>query len=137
MLDPPAGSSLEAEEIFGPVLPVVPYESVDDAIAYIRARPDPLALYLFTGRRATREAVLQRTSSGGVTINDTIIHAAEEKLPFGGVGASGMGAYRGRFGFETFSHLKPVFHRPFYNSARKLRPPYGYWIAWILRFVLR
>lgn len=113
------------EEIFGPVLPLVPYASLDEAIAWINARPRPLALYLFARRRATVDKVLAETVSGGVTVNDTLLHAGIDSLPFGGVGASGMGAYHGAEGFRTFSHFKPVLMRGGISLLPWLYPPFG------------
>ena len=113
------------EEIFGPLLPVVPYDSLDGAIAYVNARPHPLALYWFGRDRAHRERVLQRTISGGVTINDACWHVCQEYLPFGGVGASGMGAYHGEHGFLTFTQEKAVLHQSRLNGIALFRPPYG------------
>ena len=97
------------EEIFGPVLPVKTYRSLDDAIAYVNGRPRPLALYYFGEDAAARDHVLARTISGGAAVNATLFQFAVEKLPFGGIGASGIGAYHGEFGFQTFSHRKGVF----------------------------
>ncbi len=111
------------EEIFGPVLPVLEYASLDDAIAWINARPHPLALYLFARGRATVDRV--RTVSGGVTVNDTFLHAGTDGLPFGGVGESGMGAYHGAEGFRSFSHDKPVFLRARIGLLPWLYPPFG------------
>jgi acyl-CoA reductase-like NAD-dependent aldehyde dehydrogenase len=113
------------EEIFGPVLPVVTYTSLDEAIAWVNARPRPLALYLFERRRAAIDKVLAETVSGGVTVNDTFLHAGVDSLPFGGVGASGMGAYHGEEGFRTFSHFKPVFRRAGLSLLPLLYPPFG------------
>lgn len=113
------------EEIFGPVLPLVAYTSVDEAIGWINARPRPLALYLFERQRATIDTVLARTVSGGVTVNDTLLHAGIDSLPFGGVGASGMGAYHGEEGFRTFSHVKPVLMRGGVSLLPWLYPPFG------------
>ena len=98
------------EEIFGPLLPVVAKESLDDQIDHVQANPRPLALYLFSDDRAKTDRVLTETHAGGVTVNDTMWHIAQSELPFGGVGPSGMGAYTGEKGFETFSHMKSVFH---------------------------
>jgi coniferyl-aldehyde dehydrogenase len=113
------------DEIFGPILPVVEVDGVDEAIRYVNAHPRPLALYYFDHDRARIERVLQRTHSGGVTINDCMLHVAEEHLPFGGVGPSGMGAYHGREGFDTFSHRKAVFRQPRLSGRRLLLPPFG------------
>ena len=113
------------EEIFGPVLPVVAYRSLDEAIEYVNARPRPLALYYFDRNSKRVEAVLARTTSGGVTVNDTILHIAQNDLPFGGVGPSGMGSYHGFDGFLTFSKKKGVFLQSRFTTLGMLRPPYG------------
>ena len=113
------------EEIFGPLLPLVPYNTLDEAIAYVAAHPHPLALYLFEQDRARIDAVLARTLAGGVSVNDTLYHIAQHGLPFGGVGASGMGGYHGEAGFRTFSHIKPVFRQARFNGTGLLNPPYG------------
>jgi coniferyl-aldehyde dehydrogenase len=97
------------DEIFGPLLPIKPYDNIAQVIAFINARPRPLALYYFGNDAAEEALVLNRTCSGGVTLNDVLQHAGLESLPFGGVGASGMGAYHGIDGFRTFSHAKAVF----------------------------
>jgi coniferyl-aldehyde dehydrogenase len=112
------------EEIFGPVLPVVTYRSLDEAIAYVNARPRPLALYYFDYSSKRVESVLARTTSGGVTVNDTILHIAQNDLPFGGVGPSGMGSYHGFDGFLTFSKKKGVFLQSRFTTLGLLRPPY-------------
>jgi coniferyl-aldehyde dehydrogenase len=119
------GMDLMKEEIFGPLLPVVAYASVDEAIAYVNRHARPLALYWFGEDAASRERVLARTVSGGVTVNDCLWHFAQEDLPFGGVGASGMGAYHGEAGFRTFSKDKPVFFQTRLNGMFLMRPPYG------------
>ncbi len=113
------------EEVFGPVLPVVAYDSIDEAIEFVNARPRPLALYYFGARDASLAAVLERTVSGGVTVNNTALHVVQEDLPFGGVGPSGMGEYHGRAGFDRFSKLKPVFIDGRFSAASLLAPPYG------------
>ncbi|MDO1529993.1 coniferyl aldehyde dehydrogenase [Fulvimonas sp. R45] len=125
------------EEIFGPLLPLVPYDTLDEAIAHVAARPHPLALYLFETDRARIDAVLARTHAGGVTVNDTLYHIAQHELPFGGVGASGMGGYHGEAGFRTFSHLKPVFRQARWNGAGLLNPPYGKRFRRMLGLLLR
>jgi coniferyl-aldehyde dehydrogenase len=119
------GMDLMKEEIFGPLLPVVAYASVDEAIAYVNRHARPLALYWFGEDGASRDRVLARTVSGGVTVNDCLWHFAQEDLPFGGVGASGMGAYHGEAGFRTFSKDKPVFFQTRLNGMFLMRPPYG------------
>ena len=113
------------EEIFGPILPVVPYRAPDEAIAYVNARERPLALYWFGEDAAARDRVLARTISGGVTVNDCLLHIVQEDQPFGGVGASGMGAYHGEAGFRTFSKEKPVFYQSRFSGMALVRPPYG------------
>ncbi|RDV00069.1 coniferyl aldehyde dehydrogenase [Trinickia dinghuensis] len=121
----PDTSALMQEEIFGPLLPLVPYDTLDDALRYVNARPRPLALYLFDEARGTVERVLRETVSGGVAVNETLLHIACEGLPFGGVGASGIGAYHGYDGFTTFSKMKPVLMQPRINARSLLLPPYG------------
>lgn len=113
------------EEIFGPVLPVVTYRTLDEAIEYVNSRPRPLALYYFDNNSKRVESVLARTTSGGVTVNDTIMHIAQNDLPFGGVGPSGMGSYHGFDGFLTFSKKKGVFLQSRFTTLGLLRPPYG------------
>jgi coniferyl-aldehyde dehydrogenase len=112
------------EEIFGPLLPIVTYRSLDEAIAFVNARPRPLALYYFDHNSKRVESVLARTTSGGVTVNDTIFHIAQNDLPFGGVGPSGMGAYHGFDGFLTFSKKKGVFQQSRFTTLGLFRPPY-------------
>ncbi|AFM31521.1 MULTISPECIES: coniferyl aldehyde dehydrogenase [Stutzerimonas stutzeri subgroup] len=115
------------EEIFGPLLPIVPYADLDEAVAYINARPRPLALYYFGYDRAEQQRVLEKTHSGGVCLNDTLLHVAQDDLPFGGIGPSGMGHYHGHEGFLTFSKGKGVFIKQRFNAARLIYPPYGKW----------
>lgn len=113
------------DEIFGPLLPVLTYRDIHDAIAAINARPKPLALYLFTRNQALQTLVLSATSSGGVCLNDVFLQAAIWELPFGGVGNSGIGAYHGKHSFETFSHLKAVLKKPFWIDLDWRYPPYA------------
>lgn len=114
------------EEIFGPALPIKTYRGIDEAIDYVNAHDRPLALYYFGHDAAERERVLSRTTSGGVTVNDVLMHIAQEDLPFGGVGPSGMGAYHGREGFLAFSHARAVFTQTKVQKLGELmRPPYG------------
>ena len=124
VLDPPVQSRLMHDEIFGPVLPVLGYERLEDAIAHVQARPRPLALYWFDRDEARIARMLESTHSGGVTVNDVILHIAPDSLPFGGVGASGFGHYHGRWGFETFSKLKPVFRQSRVNALALFQAPY-------------
>src|SRR6202034_1639108 len=107
----------------------------DDAIAYVNGRPRPLALYLFGRRREVRAQILERTTSGNVTINDTLLHYAVEDLPFGGVGESGIGAYHGEEGFKALSHVKGVFQQARWNFSGLLRSPFGRITALILAYV--
>jgi coniferyl-aldehyde dehydrogenase len=137
LFDPPDDLAVMQEEIFGPLLPLKPYDSLDEALAYVNARPRPLALYLFSRDQRVIERVLARTVSGGAVINDTMVQVACESLPFGGVGASGMGRYHGREGFDTFSHLKPVFARRRRGFAAMLRPPTTRMHEWFRRLTLR
>ncbi len=113
------------EEIFGPILPVFSYDDIDDAIDYVNARPRPLALYYFGANDADRRKVLDQTTSGNVTINGTIMHVGQDDLPFGGVGASGMGKYHGIEGFRTLSHPKGIYTQGRWNSMRLLYAPFG------------
>jgi len=115
------------EEIFGPLLPLVPYEDIDAAIALINARPRPLGLYYFGRDADERRRVLECTVSGGVTLDDVLWHVGQENLPFGGIGLSGLGVYHGRDGFRTFSHAKSVYKQARINPAKLigLLPPYG------------
>ncbi|TNC80953.1 MAG: coniferyl-aldehyde dehydrogenase [Oleiphilus sp.] len=113
------------EEIFGPILPIVATRSVDDALAFINDRPSPLALYYFGSDKSEQKHVLEQVRAGGVCINDTLSHFAQEDLHFGGVGESGMGAYHGQDGFLTFSHAKSVFVKNRFNSTKFAYPPFG------------
>ncbi|MFD1984219.1 coniferyl aldehyde dehydrogenase [Mesorhizobium newzealandense] len=116
---------LMREEIFGPVLPIVEYATVDDAIDHVNRADRPLALYWFGRDSGNRRRILHETVAGGVTINDCMLHLVQENQPFGGVGASGMGAYHGEWGFRTFSKEKPVFLQSRLSAGGLLRPPYG------------
>lgn len=113
------------DEIFGPLLPVVPYRGIEQAFSYVNDRPRPLALYYFGYDKAEQERVLVETHSGGVCINDTMLHVAQDDMPFGGVGPSGMGHYHGHEGFLTFSKAKAVLIKQRFNGARLIYPPYG------------
>jgi len=137
VLGAPAGGLLLREEIFGPVLPVVPYEHLDDALAFVNARDRPLALYCFTNDKRVRAKVLDGATSGGVTLNGTLLHAGHDGLPFGGIGASGMGAYHGRDGFRRFSHARAVHAIGAINALERLGPPWGGLAARATRFLLR
>lgn len=136
LIDPPDDLALMRDEIFGPLLPVKSYGSLEEAINYVNSHPRPLALYYFGADNAKRDEVLSRTVSGGVSVNDTLTHFAAESLPFGGVGPSGMGAYHGEYGFQTFSHRKGVFLQSQFSAARFLRPPFGRIADATLKFML-
>jgi coniferyl-aldehyde dehydrogenase len=125
VVDPPRESLLMREEIFGPVLPIVSSDSLEDALRVINEKDRPLALYVLTNSEASRRKILGRTISGGVTLNGTILHVAQNDLPFGGVGASGMGAYHGFDGFKRFSHARAIHKVGFMNGFDRLAPPYG------------
>ncbi|MGG7516479.1 aldehyde dehydrogenase family protein [Allorhizobium undicola] len=137
VLDPDRRSSIMQEEIFGPVLPLVPYETLEEALRFIRSGPRPLALYLFSGDKAEQAEVLTETHSGNVTLNGTLMHIAQSDLPFGGVGPSGVGAYHGRDGFRRFSHAKGVSEVRGLNPARLISPPFGRLARLIARFQMR
>jgi len=124
------------EEIFGPVLPVRTYEKLDDAIAYVNEHPRPLALYYFSHDARSIDRVLSETISGGVTINETMLHVAQDDLPFGGVGPSGMGHYHAREGFDAMSKKKPVFRQARLNTTGLMRPPYGKMLDRLLAVLL-
>jgi coniferyl-aldehyde dehydrogenase len=131
ILEPTEDMAVMQEEIFGPVLPVMTYTSLDEVIDYVNRRERPLALYPFTRDDDEKERLLDRTLSGGVTVNDTLLHVAIESLPFGGVGGSGMGAYHGEAGFRTFSHARAVMEQGRLSFNGAARPPFGRLIEWI------
>lgn len=125
VVDPDPAEPLMTDEIFGPILPVVTVQSLTEAIDFVNARPKPLAAYLFTKTKAVRERVIREVPAGGMLINHLLFHFATHKLPFGGVGPSGLGAYHGKFGFEEFSHRKSVMTKPTRpDIASFIYPPY-------------
>ncbi|MGJ5181778.1 coniferyl aldehyde dehydrogenase [Bradyrhizobium oligotrophicum] len=130
-----ADMAIMQEEIFGPLLPILTYRDADEVIRYINAHDRPLALYWFGRDEAARDNVLARTVSGGVTINDCLLHFAQMSQPMGGVGASGIGHYHGEWGFNSFSKLKPVFYRSPFNRMKDLYPPYGASVARIMKLL--
>lgn len=113
------------DEIFGPILPIVPVATLDEGVRWINARPRPLALYYFDWDRKRCDDVIARTQSGGVTLNDTLLHFAQLELPFGGVGPSGTGSYHGWYGFRTFSHERGVFQQARLNGGKLITAPYS------------
>lgn len=125
------------EEIFGPILPIFPYHDIDGAIEFVNARPRPLALYYFGDDDADRRKVLDRTTSGNVTVNGTIFHVGQDDLPFGGVGESGMGKYHGIEGFRTLSHPKGIYVQGRWNATNLLRAPFGKRADFLLNLFLR
>jgi len=137
VLDAPRDCALMREEIFGPILPVIGYSSVDDAIGYVNGFERPLALYPFSRNRDFIERVLRDTLAGGVAVNDTLLHFGVHELPFGGIGASGSGAIHGRAGFDTFSKQLPVFRQRRFAVTDRLRPPYAGMVDRVLRLLAR
>jgi coniferyl-aldehyde dehydrogenase len=137
VVEPGEELALMREEIFGPVLPLKTYRRLDEAIDYVNRRPRPLALYYFGTDKRQRDQVLARTISGGASVNETLMHVVVENLPFGGVGASGIGAYHGEIGFQTFSHRKGVFLQSRLNGASLLRPPFGRLAETMLKLLLK
>jgi aldehyde dehydrogenase (NAD+) len=136
IVDPDADSALMREEIFGPVLPVVTVDSMDDAIAHVQQGPKPLAVYLFSESRHNEQRVLDEISNGGTVVNHLMYHLLVPELPFGGVGNSGSGAYHGRWGFETFSHRKAVLRKPTWPDPSVAYPPFGRLKERVLRKLL-
>ena len=137
VLGAPEDALLLTEEIFGPVLPIVGYRDLNEALGFINARPRPLALYAFTDDSKTRDAILDGAISGGVTLNGTLLHVAQDDLPFGGVGDSGIGAYHGAAGFRRFSHARSVYKPGFFNAFERLGPPFGRLTKTAIRFLGR
>jgi acyl-CoA reductase-like NAD-dependent aldehyde dehydrogenase len=136
VLDPSEEMLVMQEEIFGPILPIRTYDKVEDAIAYVNDHPRPLALYLFSHDKAVTDRVLSETVSGGVTINETMLHVAQDDVPFGGVGPSGIGHYHAREGFDSFTKKKPVFRQSRVNATGLLRPPYGKTLDRLLKLLI-
>ncbi|WP_435874623.1 aldehyde dehydrogenase family protein [Nocardia vinacea] len=133
IVDPDPDDAVMQEEIFGPILPVLSYESLDDAISFVNSRPKPLAGYYFTKSAAVGERLVDEIPSGGAVINHVAMHCLVPQLPFGGVGASGMGAYHGRWGFEALSHRKSVLRKTFHPDLQLIYPPYSKRALQILR----
>ena len=134
--DCPADATLVQNEIFGPILPVMTYRSLDEVVDSINAGPRPLALYFFSNDKKAKAQILSQTISGGVTINNCLLHVAQHNLPLGGVGDSGVGRYHGFDGFEAFSHKRSGFHASRLDATELLRPPFGPLIQWLLGFML-
>jgi aldehyde dehydrogenase (NAD+) len=134
-VDDPGGDPLMQEELFGPLLPLITVANLEEALDRVRRGPKPLALYLFSRSRAAQRRLLAGTSSGSVVFNDVVMQAGMVNLPFGGVGASGMGAYHGETGFQTFSHRRSVMERPFRFDLPFRYPPYGNQLALMRRLL--
>lgn len=137
VLSPAPESAIMKEEVFGPLLSIIAYGTLDGAIGIVRKLPPPLVLYWFGQDNSRLETVVQATRSGAVSINETLVHAGINALPFGGIGASGMGRYHGRAGFDTFTHERPVYRQARYNLIKLMRPPYGAIAERILSGLLR
>ncbi|MFO1271083.1 MAG: coniferyl aldehyde dehydrogenase [Rubrivivax sp.] len=137
VLNAPDDCALMRREIFGPILPVHAYRTLDRVVDAINAGDRPLAVYPFSHDRRFVQTVLDRVMSGGVSVNDALFHVAQHDLPFGGVGGSGMGHYHGREGFETFSKLRPVFHQARFSAMKFVGPPYGRFADTLLKFLIK
>jgi len=135
VLNAPDDCLLMQREIFGPILPLRGYARLEEVIDYVNARPRPLAIYPFSHDAGTVQMLLERVMSGGVSVNDGLFHVGQHDLPFGGVGASGMGHYHGREGFETFSKLRPVFYQARFSALKFMAPPYGRFADRLLGFL--
>lgn len=135
VINPPDDCALMQEEIFGPILPVITYVEMSEALKLVMSKEHPLALYLFSDDRTDHAFWREKSLSGALTINDTVIHVSFDTLPFGGVGHSGMGAYHGEAGFKTFSHLKPVVKQAGINGMFLALPPYGGWKNRVLNWL--
>lgn len=136
LLEPGDDATVMQDEIFGPLLPIRSYKSLDEAIAYVNGRDRPLALYPFSNDRATVEKILRSTLAGGVSVNDTLFHFAVSGLPFGGIGPSGMGAYHGRAGFDATSKQLPILWQARRTGADLLKPPYRE-AQWLIDLIVR
>jgi coniferyl-aldehyde dehydrogenase len=137
VLNAPADSVLWQREIFGPILPIRGYQSLEEAVNGINAGPRPLAIYPFSNDPAVVRSLLDRVMSGGVSVNDVLFHFGQHDLPFGGVGESGMGHYHGEEGFHTFSKLRPVFYQARFSPLKFLMPPYGKFADRVLAFLTK
>lgn len=137
LIETTLNSPLMDEEIFGPILPVIPYKHIDEVISYIRSRPKPLALYVFSKEKKFIKKILRATTSGGAAVNHVLLHLANPHLPFGGIGHSGQGSYHGHFGFKAFSHEKSVFKQGYFSLSSFCFPPYSRWVSKLFTKFLR
>jgi aldehyde dehydrogenase (NAD+) len=134
LLNPSLDSGLMQEEIFGPLLPVIPYNNLTEAIAIINAKSKPLALYIFSKDAHVTKKIIRETSSGGICVNEVLVHISNPNLPFGGVGTSGMGSCHGHHGFKAFSHERSVVFQSGPNLTRLIYPPYSS-KQWLLKWL--
>jgi coniferyl-aldehyde dehydrogenase len=137
VLNAPEGCALMQREIFGPLLPLRGYRALDEVVAAVNAGDRPLAVYPFSHDKRAVQHLLDHVMSGGVSVNDALFHVAQHDLPFGGVGASGMGHYHGREGFETFSKMRPVFYQARISALKFIGPPYGRLADFMLKFLIK
>jgi len=137
VLHAPENSDLWQREIFGPILPILEYQQIEETVQYINQRARPLAVYPFSNDSRVIEVFLERVMSGGVSVNDALFHVGQTDLPFGGVGESGMGHYHGQEGFNTFSKLRPVFYQASFSAVKFLWPPYGKFATKYLDFLTK
>ncbi|MDE2418530.1 MAG: coniferyl aldehyde dehydrogenase [Burkholderiales bacterium] len=137
VLNAPEDCALRTREIFGPVLPIIPFDAIEEPISAINAGPRPLALYPFSNDKALIHRLLHEVMSGGVSVNDGLFHVAQHDLPFGGVGDSGMGHYHGYEGFVTFSKMRPVFYQASFSAVKLLYPPYSNFATKYLHFLTK
>lgn len=135
LADVDVANPIMADEVFGPVLPILKVRTLDEAITLVRARPKPLALYIFSRNRRNVDHVLRSTTAGGTCVNNTVVHLANPYVPFGGVGESGMGHYHGRYGFETMSHARAVLRQALWPTTKLLFPPYTPKVATVLSWL--
>jgi len=137
VLNPTEDMDLMQREIFGPILPIKTYRTREEVTAYINDRPRPLAFYAYTNERSLADWYIYNTLSGGVTINDSLLHVSVHSLPFGGIGNSGMGHYHGYEGFQTFSKMRPVLYQGPIRAINMMLPPYGAKVEKMLNMMIR
>jgi acyl-CoA reductase-like NAD-dependent aldehyde dehydrogenase len=135
LADPNLDSPLMNDEIFGPLLPIIPYQNLEEAVQFVQNKPNPLALYIFSSDKTFQQAIRDQVQAGGVTINDTLMHFTNSSLPFGGIGASGFGNYHGKAGFDAFSHQQSVMKRATWIDVPVRYPPYGQKIKLLKRLM--
>ena len=137
VLDTTEDMTIRNRETFGPLLMVLTYKEPEEVVAYVNAHDRPLAFYPFTNDSKLCDMYIDRVMSGGVTVNDALLHVAQHDIPFGGVGPSGMGHYHGYEGFVTFSKLRPVFYQSGFSVLKYLRPPYGSFATRVFDFLVK